>query len=310
MSIASPKVFIVILNWNGWQDTLECLASLDRLGYPNYEVIVVDNASENESEQKIRTAYPDLTLIQSGVNLGFAGGNNIGIRYALKQGAGYVWLLNNDTVVKPDALTHLVQRMQADPKVGMCGSTLVYYHNRNIIQAYAGGSYNHWLGTTKQLGQGNPKSRVVDIDAVEDNLDYIEASSLLVSRQFLEEVGFMCEDYFLYYEEIDWVTRAGGRYRLAYAPESVVYHKEGASIGGSNYAIGEKSWTADYYSIRNRILITKRFFPYALITVYSSLLVIIVNRLRRGQWKRVSFILKLAFSRYSECSGSGNSSTC
>lgn len=290
-----PFVSVVILNWNGWRDTLECLKSLEALTYDNYKIVVVDNASTDGSEQRIREAYPNLILIQSGANLGFAGGNNVGIKHALLQEADFVWLLNNDTVVEPDALTHLVQRIQADPKVGMCGSTLVYYHSRNTIQAYAGGNYNYLLGTTKQLGQGKPRSRVVDVDAVEDSLDYVEASSLLVSRQFLEEVGLMCEDYFLYYEEIDWVTRAGGRYRLAYAPDSVVYHKEGASIGGSNYAVGEKSWTADYYSIRNRILITKRFFPYALITVYLSLLVVILNRVRRGQWKRVKMVACLVF---------------
>ncbi|CAN5905345.1 glycosyltransferase family 2 protein [soil metagenome] len=294
MTHASPKVFILLLNWNGWQDTLDCLTSLTRLAYPNFETIVVDNGSENGSEEKIRAAFPDTTLLQSGANLGFAGGNNVGLKYALRQDFDFVWLLNNDTVVEPDALSRLVERTRNEPEVDMCGSTLVYHHDRDTVQAYGGGTYNQWLGLTQKLGHGRLRSEPVDAASVERKLDYIEASSLLVSRRFLATVGLMKEDYFLYYEEIDWVARAGGRFKLGYAKDSVVYHKEGASIGGSDHAKTQKSWTADYYSVRNRILITRRFFPKALPTVYLSLGGVVLNRLRRRQWRRVKMVVALA----------------
>ena len=295
--MSKPFVSIVILNWNGFRDTLECLASLEALTYDFYEIIAIDNASTDGSEQKIREAHPNLTLIQSGANLGFAGGNNVGIRHALQGGADYVWLLNNDTVVEPDALSELVKRAQTEPKVDMCGSTLVYYHNRDVIQAYGGGTYNKWLGLSKRLGHGKSRAEPVSATEVERRLGYIEASSLLVSRCFLDTVGLMDEAYFLYYEEIDWVTRAHGKFKLGYAKDSIIYHKEGASTGASDYASRPKSWTADYYSVRNRILITRRLFPHALATVYLSLVGIIFNRIRRRQWKRIKMVIDLALSR-------------
>lgn len=292
-----PQVHIVILNWNGWRDTLECLESLQGLDYPNFEVVVVDNASRDGSEGKVREAFPAVKLIQSGANLGFAGGNNVGIRYALEQGADFIWLLNNDTVVEPDALTYLVERMAEDTHIGMCGSTLVYYHDRSKIQALAGATFNKWLGVSKHIGQNTSRYQMPTPESVERRLAYIVGASLLVSRRFVEEIGFLCEDYFLYYEEIDWVIRATDKYTLAYAPKSVVYHKEGNSIGGDNTTLNQKSMTADYYSIRNRIVFTRKHFVYALPTVYLGLVFALVNRVKRNQWERVRMVLEVLLSR-------------
>jgi GT2 family glycosyltransferase len=226
-----PLVYIVILNFNGWQDTLECLASLKQLAYPRFQTVVVDNASSNNSEEMIRQHYPTITLIQSGKNLGFAGGNNLGIRYALEKQADYIWLLNNDTVVETRALTHLVQRMQAKPLAGMCGSTLRYYDRREVVQVLGGATYNRWLGIQKPIGEGESANVIHNSDEIEAQLDYVIGASLLVSRSFIEKIGYLNEDYFLYYEEIDWATRARGQFTLTYAPQSIVYHKEGATIG-------------------------------------------------------------------------------
>ena len=292
-----PKAVIVVLNWNGWRDTLECLVSLEHLAYPNYKVVVVDNASSDGSEEKICEAFPAVQLIQSGANLGFAGGNNVGIRYALEQGADYIWLLNNDTVVEPDALTHLVERMANDERVGMCGSTLVYYHDRSKVQALAGATFNKWLGVSKHIGQHTSRYYLASPESVEKRLAYIVGASLLVSRSFVEGVGLLCEDYFLYYEEMDWAIRARDKFTLAYAPKSVVYHKEGGSVGGDNITLNQKSMTADYYSIRNRIVFTQKHFSYALSTVYLGLIFALVNRARRNQWERVSMILGILFGR-------------
>ena len=298
----APKVFIVILNWNGLEDTLACLESLRHLDYLNYEVIVVDNDSADGSEEVLRQRYPQHIIIQSGANLGFAGGTNVGLRYALEHGADYAWLLNNDTLVEPDALTELVRRMQAKPGAGLCGSTLVYHHDRDKIQAYAGATYNKWLSTSHHIGQDAPRYQArhqegqeVDVQAVEEKLDYLVGASCLASRPLLEEVGLMSEDYFLYYEEVDWATRAKGRYMLAFAPKSIVYHKEGGSIGSSSEG-AKKSRLADYYGVRNRLLYTRIHAPEALPSVYLGLLITVANRVRRRQWARIPMILSLAWA--------------
>lgn len=289
----NPPAFVVILNWNGWRDTHACLESLAGLTYPNAHVLVVDNASEDGSEARLRELHPALTLLQSGANLGFAGGNNVGLRYALENGAEYVWLLNNDTLVEPDALTALVDKMQREPDLGLCGSTLLYEADRNTVQALGGARYNRWLGTVEHIGQHQPRTQSVDEGAVEGQLSYLIGASTLASKSFLERVGLLQDDYFLYFEELDWAARARGTFRLGYAAESVVYHKEGSSIGGTDRAKTTKSYTADLYALKNRVRFTRRFYPYALPTVYLGLVAALLNRVRRRQWNRVALVARI-----------------
>lgn len=294
-----PKVYIVVVNWNGRNDTLECLASLMDLDYPRHTVVAVDNASSDGSVKEIRLRFPQVTILQAGANLGFAGGNNVGIRHALEHGADYVWILNNDTVVAPDALTRLLERMQAKTDAGMCGSKLVYYHDRRQVQALGGATYNRWFCIPKHLGRNSDVDAAVDVEEVEARLDYVVGASLLVSRRFVETIGLMNEDYFLYFEELDWAARARGRFSLAYAENSIVYHKEGASIGGKIDRPLERSSISDYYWMRNRLIFTRKFYPYALPTAYVSLLLALFNRVRRRQWDRVRMSLSLLGGRWS-----------
>jgi GT2 family glycosyltransferase len=343
MDQSYPLVYIILLNWNGWKDTIECLESIFRNQYPNYRVIVCDNDSQDGSLDKIKlwaegrlecnsendqlnhlTSPPvfkplsyveynrqeaenggrrentdaQLILIQTGGNLGFAGGNNVGLRFVMaRNDFSYVWLLNNDTVIEPDALNHMVKRMQDVPGAGICGSTLLYYHDITRVQALGGATYNRWAGVSKHIGQGHTfMSEKIDIERVEKSMAYVVGASMLVSRDFLQEIGLLCEDYFLYYEELDWAIRSRERYRKVYAKDSIVYHKEGASIG-SNSCVSKKSLKADYYGIKNRLVFTKRFFPYALPTVYLGLLITLVNRIRRKQWNRIPMILRICFKR-------------
>ena len=289
----APAVFIIVLNWNGWRDTHACLESLAGLAYPNARVIVVDNASEDGSEARLRELHPELTLLQSGANLGFAGGNNVGLRYALTNGAEYVWLLNNDTLVEPDALTRLVDKMQRDPGLGLCGSTLIYEAARDTVQALGGARYNRWFGTVQHVGEHQDSSKPIDEREVEKQLDYLVGASILASRSFLEGVGLLQDDYFLYFEELDWAARARGTFRLGYASRSVVYHKEGSSSGGTGRAKAAKSYTADLYALKNRVRFTRRFYPYALPTVYLGLGVALLNRVRRRQWNRVALVARI-----------------
>ena len=291
--VNAPTVFVVVLNWNGWRDTHACLESLAGLTYPNAHLVVIDNASEDGSETRLRELHPELTLLQSGANLGFAGGNNVGLRYALERGAEYVWLLNNDTLVEPDALTVLVDKMQRDPGLGLCGSTLLYEAARDTVQALGGARYNRWLGTVQHIGEHQARSRTHRRRRSKSSSTISSARRCLASRPFLERVGLLQDDYFLYFEELDWAARARGTFRLGYASRSIVYHKEGSSSGGTGRAKAAKSYTADLYALKNRVRFTRRFYPYALPTVYLGLGVALVNRVRRRQWNRVALVARI-----------------
>lgn len=292
----APKVFIILVNWNGWEDTVECLHSLEELDYSNYSTIVVDNGSGDSSVEEISRRFSEITLIESDENRGFAGGNNLGIEQALNEGTDYVWLLNNDTVVDPEALSHLVQRMEEDADIGICGSKLIYYHQRDTIQALGGGSFNKFLGSIQNIGLNRSIDYIPKRGEVESKLDYVAGASMLVSRSFLNDVGFLSDDYFLYYEEIDWAVRGSEAYQLGFAPHSIVYHKEGASTGGNQLQQADRSRKSDYYQLKNRLKFTYKFFPVYLPCVYLSVIYAMVNRIRRAQWDRIPMIIKLMFT--------------
>lgn len=333
------KVYIIILNWNGWKDTIECLESVFCNHYDNYTVVVCDNDSSDNSLEKIKQwadgtinvetkniesleistrrkpiSYityskseaeaggflikePELILIKNGNNFGFAGGNNVGIRYALaKNEFDYIWLLNNDTVIKTDALIQLVKRVEDKPTKGICGSTLIYYHRPDKVQAFGGATFNKWICAPKHIGELEDWEYLdnINADLIEKKMDYVVGASMLVTRKFIVDIGLLSEDYFLYYEEMDWATRAKGFYDLAYAPQSIVYHKEGSTIGSSRDH-RKNSFIADYYLIKNRIVFTKKFFKYALPTVYLGIFVTLLRRIIRFRWDRVAMIIRILF---------------
>lgn len=196
--------------------------------------IAVRELTRDEAESSEMRSIISLTLIQTGANLGFAGGCNVGVIHALTQGMDYVWLLNNDTLVTPDSLQRLVDQLQAHPEIGICGSTLLNMHQPSHVLALGGGLLRQSTGTTRHIGAGRhwPLS-ALDTEAVElQQMDYVVGASMLVGRTFLDTVGLMDDGYFLYYEEIDWAARMPPRMRLGYAPKSVIYHHEGGTTGG------------------------------------------------------------------------------
>lgn len=292
-SSKAPNVFIIVVDWNGWDDTKACLQSLEKLSYPNYSVVLVDNGSDEPLADKVGEYAFDLTLIECTENKGFAGGNNEGIKIALKQGADYMWLLNNDTVVHKESLSALVKRVQGHPEIGICGSTLVYLDHPETVQALGGGTYNGWLGITRNIGHNEELDQKFDREEVERRLQYISGASMLVSRSFVETVGLLSEEYFLYYEEMDWAMRGKDRFELGFAPASLVYHREGATTGGNQRQQQERGAMADYYQLKNRLKFTCKFFPVFLPTVYLTVFYALLKRMLRGQWKRVPMILKL-----------------
>ena len=340
-------VEIVLVNYNGWEDTIECLESLLQQNYPAFSITIVDNASSDNSvrnildwakgnlnlpvtnlgqnysnkpvpkpisitvlseaeTQNVRPPFPDtedLKIITSEYNRGFAGGNNLATEFILAQYAAvdFIWYLNNDTVVHKNALSEMVkgfeEQVRNGVKLGIMGAKLMYYHNPNLIQA-VGAKYNKWYATTNHLGCNEPDQGQYDDGTVSLFTDYIVGASMLVSREFLVNVGLMDPDFFLYFEELDWVLRGKRHgYTYSFCPQGIVYHKEGKSTGGNGKQVF-KSYLADYYNIKNRIVITKRYFPLYRIPVYLSLMGVILNRIKRGQFSRVKMILAILFNSF------------
>lgn len=219
------KVVCILVNWNGWVDTIECLDALKENDYPSLGVVVVDNGSSNDSITRIRAAHPNILLLESSENLGFAGGNNIGMRYALGHEADFVWLLNNDTKPAKDALSKLVAKALSDPKIGAVGSVCYYADRPSTVQVWAGATANMWIGYAKNYTE--PQK--------DESLDALYGASMLICRPALEQVGLLDEGFFHYWEETEFSLRlrqAG--WRLAAAPDSCILHKVGASTGGYN----------------------------------------------------------------------------
>lgn len=248
-----PSVAIIVLNWNNWADLEPCLASLARLEYPSATTVVVDNGSRDGSAQQVAEAFPEVKLIALEENLGFAGGNNVGVRWAMEEGFAHVWLLNNDTEVAPDALEPLVAMMEADPIVGMCGSK-IYYHSQPNQIWFAGGMIDLDYGRVWHLGLREEDRGQWDDPA---DVDYVTGCSLLARISALEGVGLLDEEFHAYGEDCDWCrrTREAG-WRLVYVPGSRVWHKISAASGG------HLTWRKALRRLRGQVQFLRRHAPW------------------------------------------------
>ena len=239
-----PSVAVIVLNWNNAPDTLECLESLSHLDYPNYRVIVVDNGSDDGSEEIIRARFPEVEVLQTGRNLGYAGGNNVGIRYALAQGVDYIAILNNDVTVAPDFLLHLCSALRERDDAGI--ATPLIAEATDPERVWALGSKVDWrTGTVDRVHAGDKVK--VWRDRCPFEVDIASGTVMLVRREVFERVGLLDESFYLYFEETDWclrVARAG--YRIFAVPSSLVWHKVSASLGRTSPVI-------DYYMLRNQL---------------------------------------------------------
>ena len=236
-----------------------------------------------------------VTLIDGGGNLGFAGGNNAGLRPLLRDpDLDYFWLLNNDTVVEAAAPGALLARLDATHNAGMCGTVVRYYHRPDIVQALNGSRFNRFTGTSHGIGEGQAATAPFDPAQVARETDFVLGASLAVSRAFLNTVGLMEEGYFLYFEEIDWATRAAGRFATAFAHGAVVYHKEGGSIGSSGIA-GGRSTTSEYWLMRSRLAFVARFYPRLLPLHRLLAAAQIARRLLRRQPSKALTMTRAAF---------------
>lgn len=310
---------VILVNWNGWRDTLACLDSLWPGLPPGSLVVVCDNGSADGSVDHIlqwardrlapeqfcqlgrhdlppRTPLSgaalsvELVLIAAGENLGFAGGNNLGLRVAMARGHEYLWLLNNDTRVDADAGDALVRRMQEDTRIGLCGSTLFHLEQPETVQCLGGSRFDPDRAVSTPVGAGLLRSQPwPDRAEVEGLLGHVAGASMMVRRALIEQVGFMEEAYFLYFEEIDWALRSRGRFRQAWAPDSLVWHRQGASIGSSeSHRPSDLSLS---FITANRLRFTRRLAPRCLGAVRRRLLWEALVHLRRRDWSAARIVL-------------------
>jgi len=251
------------LNWNGKEDTIDCLKSLKNITYPNYEVIVIDNASTDGSVEEFQELV-DIKLIVNKENLGYSKGNNVGIQYAINNKADYVLILNNDTVVDPHFLSELVKIANSNEKIGILGPKTYYAEPDNMIY-YAGAKINWYTGQPKHIGQ-----KKIDDEQFNQikNVDFVAGSCMLIKREVIEKIGMLPTDYFLLWEDIDYSVKANRNgFELVYVPSSKIWHKESVSIKKiKTYRI--------YYSARNRLIFHKKYatkLEYFSSTIYFIL---------------------------------------
>lgn len=272
-----PSVGIVLLNWNGWQDTVECLSSLQMLNYSNFQILVVDNASTNKSVAEIRARFPDIEVIESVENGGFAKGNNQGIRHFLSKEIGYVWILNNDTTVSISSLSALVNKAESHDKLGIVGSVLYEYDKPWRIQAWGGGKYNAILATASEAKYKSEK------------IDHINGASMLIKSAVLKSAGLFDESFFFFMEDTEISLRVKDKgWQLAIADLSYVFHKGGASLDGHEHT---KSIRTDLLYI-NAVGNFMRVRRMRLSSVILRLIVVVIRRIQRRQFDRIPQIIK------------------
>jgi GT2 family glycosyltransferase len=241
-----PLVSIISINYNQSGVTLEMLESLKKATYPNFEVIIVDNASPTDNPDIIKEKYPEITLIKSPENLGFAGGNNLGIEASNGE---YILLLNNDTEVDPNFLEPLVKKFQENPAIGVISPKIYFHHTPGMLQFTGISKINKY--TTRSTGWGYGKMDTGQFNEDKETF-FTHGAAMMIPRPVIKKVGLMAPIFFLYYEEMDWVQRIrNAGYQAWYVHNSVIYHKESLSTG-------KQSPLKIYYINRARIIYMRR----------------------------------------------------
>lgn len=267
------RVAVVVLNWNGWRDTLTCVASLQNLNYPNFDLILVDNGSTDGSKGHIEACFHGLKVIQTGSNLGFGGGCNAGIRQALEQGADYVWLINSDATVDVSAMTELVRVAEEQALVGAVGSVLYEADRPEQIQLWGGGKVHLWTGSSRhQKSSGQ--------------LDFVSGASMLLRREALVQVGlFDDKTFFMYWEDSDLCFRlrqAG--WQLAVAEKSRVWHKLSASLGKGSRQL-------DAYFTQSGVRFLRRYSPVPAVSIFMMVGRMLMKRVLTVEFGRAKSVL-------------------
>jgi GT2 family glycosyltransferase len=257
MESSSPLVSIITVNYNSTEVTVEFLRSIQRLSIPSLEIIVVDNASRDDPGARLREVEPEVKVIVSPVNLGFSGGNNLGMREARGQ---YLFLVNNDTELTEGLIEGLVDVFRRHPDAGMACPKFHFFYHPDIIE-YAGyNALNVWKGSCTMVGNREKDEGQYDTEA---STHFAHGGAMMIPAAVVREVGEMPECYFLYYEELDWSEQIKRRgYKIYYQPRALIFHKESMSVG-------KKSLVKTYYHSRNRILFMRRNVGPVALTAFT-----------------------------------------
>jgi GT2 family glycosyltransferase len=286
--IQAPTLAIILVNWNGSADTVRCLKSIHSSDFTDYVTIVVDNGSSAEQLAALQECEVDFVLIETGENLGYTGGNNVGIRYAQEREIKYVLLLNNDTIIESSALTNLITSADAEPNVGIFSPKILFYPQSTLI--WSAGTYlNRWLlmgyltgYKEEDKGQFNQAKE----------LDYVTGCAMLIRVSVINDIGLLSDDYFAVCEDLDFCLRAQeAGYRVKYIPSASVWHVESASSGG----VDAPQYV--YYQTRNYFLFHNQWSK-GLMQLFSSqvfYLSCLIKRslvfLMHGKWKSIIGII-------------------
>lgn len=297
---AKPLISIITLNYNQTAVTCEFLESTRKLTYPNYEILVCDMASDTDPGPLINAGnYPNTKVLLSDKNLGFAGGNNWGMRQAK---GDFIFIVNNDTEVTPDLLDALLQPFYKDPAIGVTSPKIKFFFQPSIIQ-YAGfNPMNHFTGRTSTVGEMEPDQGQHDMPGETAGA---HGCAMMVKKEVIEKVGMFPEKFFLYYEEWDWSARihkAG--YKIWYTANATIFHKESMSVG-------KKNPMKVFYHTRNRILYMRRNTKWHQQIIFFLFFVVFVtpryaaDYLRKGEFRQLKNFFRgaawnLYSSRYSE----------
>lgn len=295
-----PLVSIITINYNRLILTLDFLSSIAELTYANTEVIVVDNASLEDPSAEIQLQFPQVKVVRSERNLGFSGGNNLGVRHAEGQ---FFLFINNDTLVTPTLIEELLIPFEQDPSIGLVSPKILFASRRTIIQYAGSTSVNPITGRNKTIGSHKKDQGQFDIPG---DTAYAFGTAMMTSRKLFEEVGPMPEIYFLYYEELDWscmFKRAG--YRIYFQPSAIVYH---IAYG----AVGSNSTLYTYYILRNRILFMRRnirgwrlwifYFYTAFVILPKKVTYLLIPGLMRRRWSHLGAMVRAISWHFSHSS--------
>lgn len=293
-TISSGRVAIVLLNWNGLKDTTECLSSLAKLNYRNYQTIVVDNASD-EDITILSSHYPDVIVIRNQENYGYAKGNNVGIRKAAELGCEYCWVLNNDTEVAPDSLDKLVEALDHDKGLAAVTNLILYYDDRTLSW-FAGGIFEKGLPAHRGYYQ-----KAIEHDTFTET-EYLSGCSFLARTDVLEKISGFDERYFCYVEDVDisLQIRALG-HRIAYVPEAIVWHKVSHSTG-----VGSPIPT--YYKHRNMLYFLRKFNSpmnvslfWWLTSIRYSISLLLKHHRPKNAWYLIRALIDATSNRMGKC---------
>ena len=251
-----PKIAIIIINWNTYQLTYNCLKSLELCTYKNKTIFFVDNGSNDGSGDKIALEFPEINCINNQKNEGFTGANNKALKVILKQNFDYVLLLNNDTEVKPDFLSLMQTSMDSDNNLAATQPLILDFPNKNTIWN-AGGSFNTFFGLSKTRYKGMMYKPNLKIDTL---TEWISGCCILVKIAVVKEVGLLDNRFFAYFEDVDWSIRMTNLgYKLGVVPKSIIYHHSSGSTKRNNTTNeGNLSPYAHYLNVRNHIYLIKK----------------------------------------------------